>query len=226
MYIAKPEAPNGKAVILIHEFWGLNDQMKRVAARLSREGFLALATDLYDGKVTKNADEASRLRNNLNIKDAVSTIKKNLIYLEEDHRITGNKTAIWGFCMGGMVAFEAALHDIGAGAYVIYYGRITDDKEILQSIKKPILGIFGGLDKGIPKNLVVKFRKSMEELGKKIELQIYDDADHAFFNEERVVYNQKAAEEAWEKTILFLDGHLAEEDADWQNFSSPGSPKI
>lgn len=208
MYIAKPEKSNGKGVILIHEFWGLNNQMKKVAERAAVEGFLALAADLYEGKVTANKEEAGKLRDTLDVEKSFEILKKNLSYILAQYQIPLSKIAIWGFCMGGMVSFQAALRDIGAGAYVVYYGRITDDKNILKNLKKPILGIFGGLDKAIPKELVQRFGYALDELKKPHELHIFDDADHAFANEEREIHNPAAAAQAWEKTILFLDKNI------------------
>ncbi|OGF71062.1 hypothetical protein A3E35_00820 [Candidatus Giovannonibacteria bacterium RIFCSPHIGHO2_12_FULL_44_22] len=208
MYISQPVAPNGKAVVLIHEFWGVNDQMKRVADRVAETGYLALAADLYGGKVAQTREEASEMRNKLDVEKAVSEIKKSLAFILENYQINNEKVAVWGFCMGGMVSFESAVRDIGAGAYVIYYGKVSDDKEILKNIQKPILGIFGGLDKNITRDLVSRFKNALEDLGKPSEIEIYDDADHAFFNEEREAHNPKAAADAWDRTIKFLDKNL------------------
>lgn len=206
-YLAKPVNPNGKGVILIHEFWGLNQQIRGVAGRLAKEGFTALAADLYEGKVTADPAEAGKLHKDLDIAKSLEILKAALSELAK-LQISPSRVAIWGFCMGGRVSFEAARNNIGAGAYVIYYGRITDDKTVLATVQKPVLGVFGGLDKGITKDLVLSFKKALEELGKTSEIYIYDDADHAFFNEDRPVYNTKAAQDAWEKTITFLNKYL------------------
>lgn len=206
-HITKPEKTNNKAVILIHEWWGLNDQIKRTADRLAMEGFTALAVDLYDGKFAADANEARRLKEEMKMEQALENIRKAVSHLGT----TGfkpEKIGIWGFCMGGGVVFEAATKGIKAGAYVIYYGRVLDDEEVLSNVQSPVLGIFGGLDKGIPKDLVLRFRDALRKLEKACEVHIYDDADHAFANEERATYNQKAAQDAWSKTLLFLNKYL------------------
>src|SRR3989344_4465802 len=207
-HIAEPEKPNNKAVILIHEFWGLNQHIKNVALRVAKEGFTALAVDLYEGKLTADPDEARRLKEEMKTEQALENIRSAVSHLGT-LGFNPEKIGIWGFCMGGGVAFEAATKGIKAGAYVIYYGRILDDEEILNNISAPVLGIFGGLDKGIPKDLVLRFRDKLRELEKACEVYIYDDADHAFANEERPVYNAPAAQDAWQKTITFLNKYLS-----------------
>src|SRR3989344_8905194 len=206
-HIAKPEKPNNKAIILIHEFWGLNEQIKRMAGRLAREGFTVLAVDLYEGKLTVDANEARRLKEEMKTEQALENIRKAVSHLGT-LGFKPEKIGICGFCMGGGVAFEAATKGIKAGAYVIYYGRILDDEEILNNISSPVLGIFGGLDKGIPKDLVLRFRDALKKMEKPSEVYVYDDADHAFANEERPVYHEKAASDAWQKTISFLNKYL------------------
>ena len=206
-YLAKLESPNGKGVILVHEFWGLNQQMKKVAERAAKEGFTALAVDLYKGKVAADASEARRMKEELKTEEALENIRAAVSYFGT-LGIKPEKVGIWGFCMGGGVTFEAATRGVKAGVYVIYYGRVLDDEEILSNISSPILGIFGGLDKGIPKDLVLRFRDALKKMEKPSEVYVYDDADHAFANEERPVYNEKAASDAWQKTISFLNKYL------------------
>lgn len=206
-HIAKPEKPNNKAIILLHEFWGLNDQVKRTADRLAKEGFTVLAADLYDGKLTADANEARRLKEEMKMEEALENIRKAASHLGT-LGFKPEKIGIWGFCMGGGVVFEAATKGIKAGAYVIYYGRVLDDEEVLSNIQSPVLGIFGGLDKGIPKDLVFRFRDALKKMEKPVEVYVYDEADHAFANEEQPRYNAKAARDAWQKTISFLNKYL------------------
>jgi carboxymethylenebutenolidase len=208
MYLAKPQNLNGKGVILIHEFWGLNQQIKGVADRLAKEGFTALAVDLYKSKITSNPEEARKLKDAVKDDEALLILREAIRTLGKEG-IVNDKIAFWGFCMGGSFSFLAAVNQIPAGAYIIYYGgRISDDESLLKKIQAPILGVFGGLDKGIPKDLVWRFRGNLTKLGKTNEVYIYDDADHAFFNEERPVYNEKAARDAWQKTLVFLNRYL------------------
>ncbi len=206
-YSAKPQNPNGMALILIHEFWGLNQQMKNVALRAANEGFAALAIDLYKGKIATDANEARRMKEELKTDEALENIRSAVSYFGT-LGIKPEKVGIWGFCMGGGVTFEAATRGVKTGAYVIYYGRVLDDEEVLSNIPSPILGIFGGLDKGIPKDLVFRFCDALKKMEKPCEVYVYEDADHAFANEERPVYNETAAKDAWSKTITFLNKYL------------------
>ncbi|MDP3785118.1 MAG: dienelactone hydrolase family protein [bacterium] len=206
-FLAKPANPNGKAVILVHEFWGLNQQMKNAAGRVAKEGFLTLAVDLYEGKLTADPAEARKLKDGLAEESALENLRDAIKY-SQTLGIKPEKIALWGFCMGGGFTFQAATRGVKAGAYVIYYGRILDDKEILANIQSPLLGIFGGLDQGIPRDLVERFHAALHDLEKPHEVYIYPEADHAFANEERPVYNEKSAKDAWSKTITFLNKYL------------------
>ena len=206
-YLAKSGGPNGRGVILIHEFWGLNRQVKNVAEKVAKEGLTALAVDLYKGKLAADPAEARRLKEELKTEEALENIRAAVAYFGT-LGIKPEKVGIWGFCMGGGVTFEAATRGVKAGAYVIYYGRVLDDEELLNNISSPVLGIFGGLDKGIPKDLVFRFRDTLKKMEKPCEVHVYEDADHAFANEERPVYNEKAASDAWQKTISFLNKYL------------------
>lgn len=213
-YLSKPQNPppaGGRAgIVLIHEFWGVNNQMKGVADRLAKEGFAALAVDLYEGKIAESADEARKMKDEVlanevkalaRVSDAVNKLTK--------EGISKEKIAVWGFCFGGSIAFKSAVADLGAGAYVVYYGGlITDDKNVLEKIQKPILAAFGGLDKSIPTALVESMKKNLDELGKINEVYIYLSADHAFFNEEQSRYNAAASANIWPKTLAFLKKYL------------------
>ncbi len=206
-FLAKPENPNGKVVILVHEFWGLNQQMKNTAERAAKEGFLTLAADLYDGKITADPAEARKLKDGLAEERALENLRDAIKYFQT-LGVKSEKIAIWGFCMGGGFVFQAATRGVEAGAYVIYYGRVLDDSEILENIQSPLLGVFGGLDKNIPRDLVERFHGALHDLEKPHEVYIYPEADHAFANEERPVYNEKSAADAWSKTITFLNKYL------------------
>ena len=198
-----------KAIILIHEFWGVNGQMHKVADRLRAEGFEVVLADLYKGKVAENVEEARAMKDAVKDEDALNVLKNEVTNLK-DVGFASENIAIWGFCMGGSFSFLAACSGMEIGAYVIYYGsRISDDKNILENINSPIMGVFGGLDKAIPRELVVRFGQALEDLKKTNEIDIYEDADHAFFNDERASFNEKAAKEAWQKTLAFLNAHLA-----------------
>lgn len=193
-----------KAIILIHEFWGVNNQMKKVGARIEAEGFKVKYADLYEGKLAQNVDEARKMKEEVRDERALEILNKCVSEFEAEG-IAKNEIAIWGFCMGGSFSYLAAISGLKIGGYIIYYGsRISDDKDLLANINSPVLGVFGGLDKAIPRERVEGFRDALAALSKTSAVYIYDDADHAFFNDERPSYNEKAALDAWEKTLAFL----------------------
>lgn len=197
-----------KGIILIHEFWGVNGQIKKVAGRLEGESFRVIQADLYKGKIAQNVEEARAMKDAIKDDEALEVLKNCMWKLGEEG-IPPEKVAIWGFCMGGSFSYLAAINGIKAGAYIIYYGsRISDDRAKLANISAPVMGVFGGLDKAIPRDLVSRFGQALEDLGKTNEIDIYDDADHAFANEERASYNAKAAKDAWQKTLAFLNKNL------------------
>lgn len=207
-YLPKTANPNGAGIVLIHEWWGVNGQIKKMADKIAGEGFMVLAVDLYEGKVAGNAEEASQMKDGVTDEHAFTKMRGAILELEK-YGIPSEKIAIWGFCFGGSFAFKAAVENLGAGAYVVFYGsKITDQKEVLARIQKPILGIFGGKDKSIPVTKAETMKNTLTSLGKPNEVYIYPDADHAFMNEERQFYNAEAAKDAWEKTMAFLTKYL------------------
>lgn len=214
-YLSKPRQPNGAGIVLIHEFWGVNQQIKNTADKIAREallpdgqGFAVLAVDLYEGRVAKDVDEARKMKDEVTDEHAMECIQRAIIKLQGEG-IAGGKIAVWGFCFGGSIAFKAAEANLDAGAYIIYYGSmITDNKAVLEKIQKPLLGIFGGEDPGIPATKAESMKKHLDLLGKINEVYIYPGAGHAFANEERENYNAEAAKDAWEKTMAFLTKYL------------------
>lgn len=197
-----------RGIILIHEFWGINDQMKRVADRLRKEGFEVLLADLYNGEVAKSAEEARAMKDAVDDGEALIALDRCVKELEEKG-IARDKIAIWGFCMGGSFSYLAAASGMKIGAFVIYYGsRISANERVSEKISSPVLGIFGALDKAIPMDLVNAFKSALDKLGVVNEVYIFSDADHAFFNDERASYNEKAAKDAWERTLAFLNENL------------------
>ena len=207
-YLSKPIAPNGAGVILIHEFWGVNEQIKKTADKIAGEGYTVIAVDLYKGLVAQNVDEAKKMKDEVTDEHAFGQIRHAILELEKNG-ISENKIVLWGFCFGGSIAFKSAVENLGAGAYVIYYGSmITEQKDVLEKIQKPVLGIFGGQDAGIPFTKVESMKKMLDTLGKKNEIYVYPDAGHAFANDTRESFNPTAAKDAWEKTMTFLTKYL------------------
>lgn len=197
-----------KAIILIHEFWGVNAQMERVASRLRAEGFEVRLADLYGGKVAQSVEEARAMKDAVRDEEALEILKSEVRKLG-DEGIGAEDVAIWGFCMGGSYSFLAAASGLKIGAYIVYYGsRISADENLISRINTPLLGVFGGQDKAIPQGQVLAFKAALEKRRLACEVYIYEDADHAFFNDERPSYNPTAAQDAWERTLAFLQKHL------------------
>ncbi|OGF61637.1 hypothetical protein A2662_00045 [Candidatus Giovannonibacteria bacterium RIFCSPHIGHO2_01_FULL_45_33] len=211
-YLSKPQNPppagEGAGIVLIHEFWGVNRQIKNMADKIAGEGFAVLAVDLYKGVTAKDAEEAKKMKDEVTDEHALECVQRAILKLQEEG-IAGGKIAVWGFCFGGSIAFKSAVANLDAGAYIIYYGSmITDSEAVLKKIQKPVLGIFGAEDKSIPSTKVETMKNTLNILGKTNEIYIYPSAGHAFANEERENYNAEATSDAWEKTMAFLKKYL------------------
>ncbi|MDW8465668.1 MAG: dienelactone hydrolase family protein [Chloroherpetonaceae bacterium] len=206
-YLAMPEA-KGKypAVIMIHEWWGLNDWIKDMANALASEGYVVLAVNLYRGKVATKPDEAGALMSGLPKDRAARDLKSAYAYLQTLPEVNTAKIGSIGWCMGGSYSLLAA-RELGEklAACVINYGRLSSDKNELATVKASVLGIFGGQDRGIPIESVRAFETALKELGRSVEIKIYDDSGHAFMNPNNTRgYNKANAEDAWRRTLEFF----------------------
>lgn len=206
--LALPEAEKAPAVILIHEWWGLNDQIKAVAAELAAMGYLALAVDLYGGKVAKTPDEAKAFMGDLDPEIAKETMVGWVDYLKKHERSNG-KIATLGWCFGGGWSLNTSIAT-PVDATIIYYGNVAKTANDLKALKGPVLGQFGKLDKNINQAMVSGFEQEMEKAGKKDSLTVYwYEADHAFANPTGARYDEANAKLAWERTTEFLKKNLA-----------------
>jgi carboxymethylenebutenolidase len=204
-YVAQPDEANGKAVILIHEWWGLNDHIKDIANRYAAEGFTAIAPDLYRGKVTTDKEEAGSLMQNLDTEDGLNTIQMAIEKAQEAFGI--EKVGITGFCMGGTFALRAACELENIGAAAPFYGDIPDEFT-LKDLKCPVIFVSGTKDQWINPEKVGEMERIAGENFLPIESLKYD-ADHAFFNNTRPeVYDETAAKDAWTKVIAFFNKNL------------------
>lgn len=170
------------ALIVIHEWWGLNDWVKEQASKLSDQGYVTLAIDLYRGKVATTPDEAHQIMRGVPEDRAKRDLHAAFLFLASQPNVRKDRIGAIGWCMGGGYALDVALQEPTLAADVINYGHLATDPELLKKINAPILGIFGAQDKGIPPADVRKFEADLNKLGKKIEIKIYDDAGHAFEN--------------------------------------------
>jgi carboxymethylenebutenolidase len=205
-YVAKPKGKAQGAVLVVHEWWGLNDWAKHQADQLAKQGYLALAIDLYKGKVATDKDEAGKLMAGKDEKWGDAVEEAGLEWLKKNGG--GAKLATIGWCMGGGESLKASLNDPkDVNATVIYYGMPIDDVAKLKTLQGPVLGIFAKKDGWITQAKVEAFDKELTEAGVKHDFHSFD-ADHAFANPSGGAFNGPAAKEAWELTTKFLAENL------------------
>jgi carboxymethylenebutenolidase len=204
-YVAAPDGGGDRAVIAVHEWWGLNDHIKDIANRYAAEGFTAIAPDLYRGAIATDSTEASRMMNALAIDDGIDTIRNTIdaarLSLDISH------FGITGYCMGGTFALRAACELEGLSAAAPFYGDIPDD-DVLKKLTTPTLFISGTRDGWITPEKVAR----LEDAAERFELPVHTlkyDADHAFFNDTRPeVYDAVAANDAWALVTGFFKDKL------------------
>jgi carboxymethylenebutenolidase len=206
-YLARPSADGQyPGVIMFHEFWGLNDNIKQMAEKLASHGYVVFAVDLYDGKVGATTDEARQLRSSFEQSQWTENMNTAVSYLEEKYSPTSLGSIGW--CFGGGQSLNLALNNSEMDATVIYYGQLVTDTEELSKINWPILGIFAGLDNGIPPETVHEFEASLDAVGIKNDITIYPDVNHAFANPSGDRYAPDEAKDAWQKTLRFFEENL------------------
>jgi len=205
--------PAGKgpfpALVVIHEWWGLNDWVLEQASKLADQGYVTLAVDLYRGHVARTADEAHELMRGVPQDRAQSDLLAAFDYLAQQPTVKKDKIGSIGWCMGGGYSLELTLAQPKIAATVINYGHLATETATIEKIRAPVLGIFGGQDRGIPVDSVRKFEKDLKSQGKSVEIVVYDDAGHAFENpNNKDGYRAADAQDAWNKTIAFLARNL------------------
>ncbi len=206
-YVAMPDEidSGSKAVIIIQEYWGLNDHIRDIAKRYADAGYVAIAPDLYFGKTATTSEEAVKLMNALQLEDGLDTIKNVVVEAQEKYKLL--HLGITGFCMGGTYALQAVCHLEGLSASAPFYGDIPDEMT-LKNLKAPVLFISATEDKWINPAKVAELEKIAEENLLPIESVKYE-ADHAFFNDTRPeVYDEEAAKAAWTRVINFFNENL------------------
>lgn len=201
--------PEGKGpfpgIIVIHEWWGLNDWVKEEAGKLADLGYEALAIDLYRGKVATTPEVAHELMRGVPEDRAQRDLHAAFQFLSSQPGVEKDEIGSIGWCMGGGYSLDLALTEPNLRAAVINYGHLATDTESLKKINAAILGIFGAQDQGIPVEDVEKFGQTLKKLGKKVEVVVYPDAGHAFENpNNKTGYRAKDAADAWSRTISFL----------------------
>jgi len=200
------------AVIMIHENKGLNDNIKKMANLLARNGYVVLAVDLFKGEVTTDRNRSSELsqyvRDNQDI--ATANLKSAVKYLSSLPNVNPEKIVSLGWCFGGGESLQLALNsqDHPLAATIVYYGRLLTDNASLANIKWPVLGIFGDQDKSISVDSVKAFEMALNSNGIPNEIYIYKGVGHAFANPSGENYAPKETQDAWQKTLAFLEKHV------------------
>jgi len=206
--------PAGKgpfpAVIVIQEWWGLDEWVKGQARALAKESYVALAVDLYRGKVTSNPDEAHQLMNGLPPDRAMRDLKAAITYLKGRADVKKDRVGVIGWCMGGRYSLALATEEPGLAAVVAYYGAPPTDPAAIARIKAPVMGNYGALDEGPSPEQVGAFATAMKSAGKPVDVKIYEGAPHAFANPNNPWkgYREAAARDAWTRTTAFFAKHL------------------
>jgi len=209
-YMARPDDDGQHpGVIVIQEWWGLNEHIKDLTRRMAEEGYVAISPDLYRGQVAEEPDEAMKLAMDLVQEDALADISAGVHFLLEQGYVVPKSIGVMGFCMGGGLSAGMSLTGDGVGACVIFYGGLRGDVDaFVPQVQVPFLGHFGEADAGIPVENVRRLESLLEEHGKVHDINIYPDAPHAFFNDTRESYRDNHAKTAWAKTLAWFDTYL------------------
>ena len=206
-FLAKPTGQGEfPGIVMIHEWWGLNDNIKEMAEKLASHGYVVLAVDLYNGDVATTSDQARQLITSFDKDVGIQNMNYAASYIQENHNV--EKLGSIGWCFGGGQSLNLALNNQDMDATVIYYGSLVTEQESLSSISWPVLGIFAGLDQGIPVESVNGFESSLDDLSIPNEIHIYPEVDHAFANPSGERYAPDESKDAWQKTLKFLESNL------------------
>jgi carboxymethylenebutenolidase len=205
--------PDGKGpfpgVVVIQEWWGLTDHIKDAARRFAAEGFAALAPDMYRGQVALEPDEARKLAMELQFPAAIKDIQGAVDYLHAQPFVQPKQVGVIGFCMGGRLTGQMAIHGHNVGALVAFYGVPALSDEDAAAVSAPLLAIYGGDDQGFPPDLIAENERRLTAAGKPHEIVVYPGAPHAFFNDTRPhIYQRETAEAAWGRTLDWFSHYL------------------
>jgi len=213
-YLARPTTKTGPlpGLLVIHEWWGLNENVRAMTRRLAAEGYVALAVDLYGSEVADTPERARALMSAVDPKRALQNLEGAREHLAARLEATGDRDdriGVIGWCFGGGWSLRAALamgNDVDAA--VVYYGQPVTDRSELAKLKAPLLGLYGTEDGSIPVAAVEQLESTLRGLGKQVEIHLYQGAGHAFANPSGTRYVPEAAEAAWQETVAFLAEHL------------------
>jgi carboxymethylenebutenolidase len=210
-YLAVPESGKGPGIVVLQEWWGLEDHIRGVVDRFASEGFLALAPDLYHGETTDQPDEAQQKMMAMNMDQAEKEMRGAVDYLSEHEAYDGSGIGSVGFCLGGGLAVWAATVNPKVDAVVTFYYVMPHGKPDFSKVDAPVLGHFGTEDDFVSVDDAKALEKELNDAGADAKFEFYEGAGHAFFNDtDRLgTYDEGKAKEAWGKTVDFFKRHLA-----------------
>jgi carboxymethylenebutenolidase len=210
-YLAVPDGGRGPATVILQEWWGLEDSIRRVADRFAADGFLALVPDLYRGKSTDQPDEAQQLMMAMSMDQAEKDMRGAVDYLAAHEGFEGKGVGSVGFCLGGGLSVWAASVNPKVAAVVTYYYVLPHGKPDFSKVQAPVLGHFGTADEFVSVEDAKKLEAEMREAGVDAHFELYEGAGHAFFNDANRLgtYDPDAAERSWQRTIEFFGKNLA-----------------
>jgi carboxymethylenebutenolidase len=209
-YLARPDDNESHpSVVLVHEWWGLNSNIRHMADVLAGQGYSVFAVDLYDGEVARNSSEAARLsgqvRNNSEV--AVQDMGDAVEALREKPYSDGQVASL-GWCFGGGQSLQLSLSDADLNATAIYYGTLATDADTLRRIDGPVHGVFGSEDRVVSLESVREFNSTLGQLGVEKDIHVYEGAGHAFANPSGDSFRRNATRDAWNQTLQFLDEEM------------------
>jgi carboxymethylenebutenolidase len=208
-YLIEPDGGQKyPAMIVIHEWWGLNDHIREIASRFADEGYVAIAPDLYRGKVTRDPDEAGTLMQNLDQGVALSILNMTVAFLNKKSNVSSEAIGVTGFCMGGTFALLLPCYNKSIAAVAPFYGDIPP-MDTLKELAAPVLFIGAENDFWITREKIENLRRALSDLKKEAEVVVYDKVGHAFFNNTRPeAFDEESAADAWERVTRFFDRKL------------------
>ena len=208
-YMARPmEIGSWPAVVVIQEWWGLNDNIRDITNRIAAEGYVALAPDLYHGQATQEPGEAEKLMMALSQEQAVVDLNGAIAELQRRDDVMAEAIGTTGFCLGGGLALLLAMKNPAVKAAAPFYGVAMGDLAEAKNIKGAVLGIYGGRDEFVKAEYVAQVRQALEGAGVAHEIQVYAEADHGFFNDQSGHYKADDAADAWKRLLAFLAKQL------------------
>jgi carboxymethylenebutenolidase len=208
-FLATPKASEKySGVIVIHEIWGLVDHIKDVSIRLAREGYVALAVDLFEGKTLIKLEDGRKLREQLTEEKTLADQNGGHAYLKTLKNVNPKRIGTVGFCMGGGLSLLLACHDPEIAAAVIFYGRNPTPIDLVRNVQCPILGNYAGADQAISEADINLLKETLTKYEKTFDIKTYPDASHGFFNDTRESYRPDATKDAWQRVLKFYSKYL------------------